>query len=482
MAKPRGGPGLHFNSSRRDGRETNVSQPHAIAHSSGISDGRLRAIWLSAGIACLIFAWYGSLVPLAFSPRSFSEAWQRFTSTPVNWQNESKVDWGVNALLLVPAGFCLLGAATSPRAGFAERIVRTMEVAVVCLLASFLIEFSQNWFPPRVPSLGDVVAQFLGAAVGLAGWWLCGKPFNGALADFLSDKHTRSRLDLLLVVYLVGYVLACLMPLDLTLHPSELVRKYRHGQIQFAPFSHPTGSTGVLLHDAASVILLSIPVGMFAASFPARQNGKLRSKANSLILGGLIVLGIEVLQLLVMSRYTDTTDVITGCLGVAVGALGFHFFSGQTAETAVRPTRWQPGLLILAALHLLLVTAIFWAPFDFTASDGSSIRNRMSHFVGVPFASALSGDYASALSSGLQKFALFVPLGCGISLLTSTIRPNLRFVANVFLLCLTAAFALALELGQILLPSRFASFDDVVICVCGSLVGFLAINQARKHS
>ncbi|MEX2317853.1 MAG: VanZ family protein [Pirellulales bacterium] len=443
----------------------------------GTLERRVRAFWLVAGLGLFAFAWYGSLVPFDFSSRSLSEAWARFTNLPVDWQDGSKVDWGVNALLLVPAGFCLLGAATRFDLSLWQRLIRTAAVAASCLMMSLLIEFSQNWFPPRVPSPADVLAQFSGAAAGMAGWWLFGTRFDRALVEFLSQRRTSSQLELILLVYAAGLAVYSLAPLDLTLHPLELLHKYRDGRILLVPFARHVGSIETLLYDVISEILLFIPIGMFSATFQSSQRGAIRSRTSSLLVGGMFVAGIELLQVFVMSRYADATDLVTGFVGVAAGVFGFHHFSGRTVMTNTSATRKQIRLLICAALYVLLLLAIFWAPYNFTISGNS--WHRSSLFFGVPLSRALAGDYFSALTGFIQKFLLFAPLGAWIVLFASTLKPAMRFVTTLGLLFLTVILALAIELVQITLPSRFGSFDDVMICVAGSLVGLWAMSRAK---
>jgi glycopeptide antibiotics resistance protein len=428
-------------------------------------------------LALVVFAWYGSLVPLNFSPRSLSEAWSTFTMMPVDFKDPSMVDWGINALLLIPAGFCLLGAATRPGSSLGQRLFRTIVVAAGCLVVSLSIEFSQSWFPPRVPSPADVIAQFLGAAAGIVAWWVCGRPFNRALTDFLADKRTDSSLDLVLLAYVAGFLLYSVAPLDLTLHPSELLQKYRSGRILLVPFSQPRIAADGFLLDVVTDILLFVPVGVFSATFPTRKNATIRPLSRSLLIGATIVFGIELVQLLVVSRFTDTTDLITGITGVALGALGYQRFSRRPIDAAAPVAAAKIRLLFYAAAYVLLLVAILWRPYDFSFTDTAAVRQRMSHFLGLPLSRALQGDYFSALNGFLQKFLLFAPLGAWIAVFTATLRPAARFVANAGLFCLTAALALAIELGQILLPSRFASFDDVLICSAGALIGLWAMSR-----
>jgi hypothetical protein len=114
----------------------------------------------------LVFAAYGSLVGSGFQETDFQEAAQRFRLGLKNWSfGGSSVDWGVNVLLFVPISFCLLSAVSPPRSLPLPRFLAVMAVTASCGVATLAIEFAQNWFPSRVSSASDVVAQFIGVLV-----------------------------------------------------------------------------------------------------------------------------------------------------------------------------------------------------------------------------------------------------------------------------------------------------------------------------
>src|SRR3979409_573208 len=82
----------------RNVRELSASsplEPARLANSFAghkMSELRLRMIWLTAGLALLAFAWYGSLVPFKFQPCSLSEAWARLIATSSQVHEGSSVD------------------------------------------------------------------------------------------------------------------------------------------------------------------------------------------------------------------------------------------------------------------------------------------------------------------------------------------------------------------------------------------------------
>jgi glycopeptide antibiotics resistance protein len=381
----------------------------------------------------------------------------------------SPVDWGVNALLFIPTAFCILGATHSNTFGWVY-LVRLFAVAAFCLSMSLAIEYAQNWFPPRVPSLGDVVAQFWGATAGLVGWCIFGNASNRFIVELSSASHRQGRLKVVLLGYLVGLLCFSLIPLDLSLHPSDILQKFRDGRILLIPFSHVHVSGWNFAYHLVSDISLFVPVGVLAALVMA-QSHKAYSWIMSLLLGCGIVAGLEFLQLFVMSRHSDSTDILVGGIGVAMGIAGFRLVDRRPQVGTANSMLFQTAIMCTAAAYAVVVLATFWAPFDFNTANTELIRERMSRFFSLPLSQELQGSYVAALYGFLQKFTLFIPFGCLVELFAGTLRPGLRGVTTVVLLCITAGFAIVIELGKILLPSRFASFDDILICVAGSIVG-----------
>ena len=346
---------------------------------------RQRVLWFLCGLALLAIVAYGSLVPFNYTPHDFKDAWNQLLSSRTGTVKLSSVDWGVNVMLLIPASFCFLAAAWQRNASIAGRIAWSVVVLCGCLAFSVLIELAQSWFPPRVPTIPDVAAQACGAAIGIIAWWICGPSLNRAFAEVHVDDTRQNRLGLMLLAYVVGLLFFSLAPLDLTLHPVELVNKFRAGKILLVPFSYPAATTWQAVYDAIADVLIFVPVGVFATTFLACRNNTDRSIAHSLLLGSAIVVGVEAMQLLVLSRYTDATDLITGSLGVAIGVTGYRFLHGSTS-THVRDSNLRNWWLALGlTLYAVILVAIFWFPFHFDASNTEAVRQRFSQFFTIPF-------------------------------------------------------------------------------------------------
>jgi glycopeptide antibiotics resistance protein len=356
-------------------------------------------------------------------------------------------------------------------------------VLATCTGLSFLIEIGQVWFPPRVPSFADVVAQMLGTGVGCLIWWTAGSTISAWIGLYLEDTRPAGQVDWLLQAYLVGLVLYSVMPLDLTLSPTELFNKYEEaGKIVLVPFSYNYGSLRQLVFELGTDVVIFIPVGMLAASLLTSSYAPVRSMASSLAFGFAIVLAIELVQLLVLSRFTDTTDLITGTLGVAIGAWLMRRWRGarRVANPSHAAPKKRPSIVwkwfFAAIAYAALLVLLFWAPFDFTL-EKEAAKQRLDGFFALPFSSALRGSRFGSLNVLLRKVLLFVPLGVLLSLSVQSLPRHFRRVALTVLLIAAWGFALAIELGQIVLPDRVAVFDDTLLCALGACVGALATER-----
>jgi len=249
-----------------------------------------------------------------------------------------------------------------------------------------------------------------------------------------------------------------LMPLDLSLSPVELYRKWRDGRVLLLPFSTlPPG-----LFDAGwqigADLLLWMPVGaLWRLTLVRPDLAGLAGRALAL------ALGVEVMQLFVLSRVSDVTDVFVGTAGVLAGAGLARLLQGWGDWPAPRQRAVLRGALAAWALGTV---AVLWLPFDFdpqraTAQDAWAAVSRL------PFTTYVQRTEYGALGEILRKLAVFLPGGLLLALLARGQGP----AAWPRLLALGAA-ALVLEAGQVLLPSKVADLTDAALGLLGGVVGW----------
>lgn len=427
--------------------------------------------WIT--LAFVIFVIYGSLVPLAAQSVPLDKALDRFgRAFTQSVQIAHRSDWLANILLFIPLGFFGMGwqcvdraERSSRRYTYPARFDRRSIVVISLLLISFvalssLIEFVQIWFPPRHTSINDVAAETLGGMIGIAIWLIAGQATTNYVRRFWMTHADGNWAIRLIPGYLVVLVIAQGMPFDLTLSPSVLGRKLRDGRVLAIPFSLTSGEPLDIVRKALVNFAYFVPAGLLIAGLPGRIAIGRNAGWRALGLGFCLACAIEAMQMLVFTRYFDTTDIITGSIAVLVG---WNLMRMHLSETDFQHGRSRRSLLFLAWVAALVF--INWEPFDFT-TDSGLLNRRWSEASFVPFADYYAGNYLLSFSAMLDKTLLFVPFGL---LLVSTLDSRGPWLVVVSALLL----ALLLEAGQFFLWHHTPGISDLILEPIGAWLGCL---------
>jgi glycopeptide antibiotics resistance protein len=425
-----------------------------------------------------LIAIYGSLVPLQYRWLEIDEAIAKFRDIPMlTISLDRRADWVSNVLLFVPLGYFWLGFLALGRS-VVVRIIAGLLLTTVLMLLSVSIEFSQLWFPPRTVSQNDIVAETIGGAVGCVLWLVFGRSMLAAIDQFLGNRSTNSRLRWMLVAYSIALTLYTVMPLDLTIRPDELHQKLKLGRIRLAPFQFGDASPVLIAWSLICDIVAMIPVGWCCTAWIGSENNQ-RWKLFATAFA--FVAALEASQLLVYSRFVDTTDLLTGWTGIFIGIRTWKTIQPRSkaalaANSSTRhsfPIRWWMGVITI----LIAIMVIYWHPYEFTL-DASTIKPRLTRFTTALFEPMYRGSELNALMVITRKSLTFGVLGITFAM---AIRrggidvPVRRFVVGVAIgFCW--AFALLVELAQILLPSHVAHWTDVLICGIGATLGFSLVS------
>jgi len=406
----------------------------------------------------LLFVIYGSLVPLHFAWRPLPDALQAFAAVP--WLDlgiGSRADWVANLLLFIPltllAGLSLDGVQSLRlRLGWAALIWP------LALALALLIEFSQLYFPGRTVSQNDILAEALGGLLGVALFVLRG-PYAQAWLELVEGLMTRrSRIGRLLQAYLLLLLGFNLLPLDLTISPVELYHKWHEGRVILLPFSAMHGSAVQQLYELATDALVWVPVGML---WGWRDRLGTQAVVARVLLAAAL---IELLQLFVYSRVTDTADVLLAGVGGWIGVLccgPLRRATQQEGALGATPALWQ-ALLLLWGLVLL---GVFWFPYDFEAQrfNAAALWEALSR---PPLASYYAGSEFHATNEALRKLGFFLPAGVLMSL---AFGRRQRWAA---LWWLPLAWALLIEGLQLGLPGKVADLTDAALNLAGAWLGW----------
>jgi glycopeptide antibiotics resistance protein len=440
---------------------------------------RLHFTWLALGFLALVV--YGSLVPFHFQSVSWGEAVARFRAAcaePV--RVESRSDWAANIILFVPLGFLWMAALAADRRWYAG-LLAALVVLPGCALLSAAIEFTQLYFPPRVTSVNDIAAETLGGLLGTLLWLISGQAVTRWLRHYWMVLGSQGSLARLLPAYLVFLGFVHVMPLDLTLSPVEIYHKSREGRILLIPFGHRQIDPFEAVSKHLTNVSYFLPVGLLLAGLKSRSWQSLRNWPRVLGVGLLLAGAVQFLKLFVYSRFSDTTDVVTGGLATLAGWCVGLVMRWSPPAPALRTGPWMRsetagGRLLRATLFLALFLAWFgalvfinWQPFDFRFSKETALP-RLREMSWIPFADYQGQSYLHAFDEGLSKVILFMPAGL---FLAPVFRQADRRLAGLVAVLLGAILATTFEAGQLFLPSRYASVTDVLLETLGLWLGFV---------
>ena len=475
-----------FASESRPGRLPATADERPSQHAFPQRSHLAMALVLFLGVV-----FYGSFVPFGSRPLEWNEAVQQFFQIPYYASGvRSRADWLANIQLFIPLGFLAMSVPCVDSRSRFRTVAAAMLVPAVCLALSSAIEFAQQWFPRRVPSQNDIIAETIGGSLGVVLWLFVGQAFVDWVRSYTASRRTSDQLGWLLQAYLLGLLVYCLMPLDLTIRPTELGKKLVDGRIVLIPFSDLTYGLS-LFYDLLTDIAVFIPVGMLVATAFTRL-GALRSRRAGLLIGFLILLAIELAQIFVHSRTASTTDLITGMVGVAIGIEVMRRWRGtaDAAPSAPLSGHAKRRLLFtgLVAAYSLILIAIFCAPGDRPylelPADKAEVRARLEGFFRTPFAGLFTGSVLNALSDVGRKMLFFAVLGILLAMIgiPRAWPPAIRRTAYALLVLYAAGLGAVIELLQVLVPPHVPDMTDVVLYTAGAVIGLVIAHRLARTS
>lgn len=413
--------------------------------------------WLVLG--SLAFILYGSLVPFEFRARPFDKAIEAFHGAMSGrLRIESRADALANILLGVPLGFGLLAYTCVDRHSRSRELLLAAIMLPGCVAFAAFVEFAQLFCPTRTCAASDVVMQGIGAAVGMTAWMIAGQWFTSQAREAWAGPRIGGSAGRILVAYITLLAFVQALPLDLTLSPKDIYKSFRD-KVWYIPFDEFRGASvrqsWDLVHSRIEIIGLYLPIGLLAGCLPGRF-WRTRSNAFTLLaLALLLGIGMEGIQLLVMSRSPSATDVVVGAFSVLVG---WALCRGMLGK-------WPEAVWFAVWFAIVLVGS--WEPFDFSGE--------LARVDWLPFQPLEEGSPLFVLQNMLTKVILFSPFGVIAAVATRHQSARMR-------LGVAAAFgglaALTAEMGQLFLPSHTPSVTDVILGATGAWFGAAATARA----
>jgi VanZ family protein len=423
----------------------------------------------AAALGYAAFVIYGSLVPLDFHYRPLGEAWAAFLHTPyLQLGVDSRADWVANILLYIPLGF-LAG-------GWLAARMRAVPASIfawgLCALLAVAVEFTQLFFAPRTVSLNDLVAEWIGAGLGIALWHSAGERLAGLWQAVQRGGQQGGRA--LIALYTAAYVGFSLFPYDFLVSGAELAQKLASPGSSAILFTESCGSglsCGVKL---LAEVLTAAPLGAFLGMVAA--SGRAPGLARAFGWGVLLGIVIEGLQTFLASGISQGSSILTRGLGMALGLAIHRFFRKEWLIEYRAPIK----IVALSALPLYLVLLLAMIGF-FTSSleSGWMALAKLQQVRFLPFYYHYFSSETQALHSLLLHAGAYAPIGFVVWIL----RNGQGGPASLLLSAAAAFFAAAaMEALKLFLEGRRPDPTDALIAAAAAALACFAATRLAHGS
>jgi VanZ family protein len=421
-----------------------------------------------------VFVIYGSFVPFQFNDVSFELAVQQFLALPfLDFTIVNRSDWFTNFLLLIPLSYGLVFVLPSTK-NIIHLIFKLLFLLTLLISLSVAIEFIQMFLGERVSSFKDVFAQFLGILTGYLVFYFSHQVVSRKLVDLIEGRPQDKWISYASVI-LVIFTLYNLMPLDLSVSPVEIYKKWVNGRINIVPFQ--SGSDPLIGYWFGIIS----DAGIWALIAVLYLKGNQYTHQKILLKCVLVAFIVELMQLFVLSRYSDITDVITAAIGAFMAIKLFPYFAAKNplSVSVVEKTDFQKILSTELSLILWCLLLAFFAiyPAELIASKTEFV-NKWHGFFSVPLETYWRGNSFSAITQLLRKVVLAIPLGLLITAVTFKHQIHKKFY--IFPALFGFSYMLGLELIQLILSNKVSVLSDVLLNVGGLYLGFVMYVKHNK--
>jgi VanZ family protein len=404
---------------------------------------------------------YSSLVlgPLGFHfvPRDPAGAWHAFLATRFfDTGSDQRPDWIANLLMMVPFGLLVTGTFGAAR-GLGARLLGTAFALLVSLVFVLAVKYAQLFFPPRTVSLNYIIAQSIGATLGVGLF----HPLHAAMRRLAATTDETSRLRLVLDAAILGFVAFALFPFDVALSARDIARRFitlPSALLSLPNTGRPFGLQIVLLVATA---IAAVPLGM-RLCLPADRTQP-PSLARIATTGATLLAILFGATLFILSAKVSVATFGLRLFGVVGGAMLLRWLAvHDPRRVRYRVGRALPVLLPLYLLLLVYANGLLtraWVTPD-QALAGLDPRGLL----------PLWHDYivskSHALQSDVVHVAMYAPIGAMIWLRRGGTRRT-ALVAGA----MAGLLSLAIELGRGMKPGLQPDFNEVLI---GAIAAYAA--------
>ncbi|MCH7839406.1 MAG: VanZ family protein [Planctomycetes bacterium] len=467
-----------------------------------------------AALACL-FVLQAGLIPFDFAPRQGDPGSRAFYDTSVH--DLILPDIVSNIFLYVPLGGLLFWAF--------HRRIRYAVAAGLCAigtagLLSAGIEYAQAYIVIRVSSLIDLISNVIGATLGALIAWVCRLLIPRITAA--AGREFRQRpYAVVLKAYGAILILFAAAPFTFSFDVARLKKSVR--SVNLVPFAAREPNLGnwfetpapetkpdqrrVGADDSGSsrsdaygkwhrakrwsrwgaecvsfLVLAALLTRVLRDDY-----GFSRRATTALVwwLCGLFALGLGLMQLPILSRACDITDVLFRLLGVGFSMLIWrrtqpwtHPARSAQARSAAPPFQFSRRTLrwgCMAALAYIVYTGVIPCLFQWDVKTGAASLASPAVF---PFYAYFIGRFDLMMGDAMEKFSSYAVLAVLLAggWTRAANLPLKRRIASVAMVCVP--LSLAIEFLQLFIPIRVAGLTEPILASCACVFGVVLQEQA----
>ena len=440
----------------------------------------------------------GTFVPYRMSSESHAAPSKtaQVRRFPMTFRSAGLKDILPNMLLYVP-----LGAASyvvARRRGW-RRHRALVGTVMFGALFSGAAEWSQQFAALRVSSWVDVVSNTLGGLVG-AVLARTGRGVFNRMVGRTRFELTQTPVLTVARAYLVLLILTGVIPLDVTFDRSRLGQAVRRAQ--WVPFG-PVRVWNEQVLEVRRAGDLPRQVALRRAEVDFWLDLVAEGAAFGL-LGGLLALGfrrecrsgrlgawsfaawgvarwavlLSVLQLFIMSRGWDTTDIVVRTLAGWVGALAASSGVGRIA--VLLAGRGRPAARVLTALVVAYIVCRDFSPF--LIEPGGPLTRGWSQINWAPLAGYFFPRISSAVDDILYKILRYGVLGIVAAMACGPIAGRSPYHRRALRIAgWGAGLSTVIEICQVMIPTRFPDLTHVLLAGFGAYAGAVAARWAKDY-
>ncbi|WP_456442229.1 VanZ family protein [Caldithrix abyssi] len=304
----------------------------------------------------------------------------------------------------------------------------------------------------------------------------------------MEENRTLRNLKILSIVTILFIVYNTLIPFKPYLEPWKIIRNLH--RVELIPFI----ARGKLnpLTDLVGNVILFMPFGFFIALYFIHLNRKVRL-GRVVLLGFLLSLCIEVLQIGFRYRTPSVTDLITNTLGTFIGVVLARIYFKELEERLKKILHHilenEPITLIL----ILIILIQFFAsmlPFNVTITV-SDLKKAIAYTNIEPFGFKPLGLMLGAHVKHLERFSFSVIDFVGNMLFYAVFGYLVLYsyyqywrgtrYGRLLILGLLIVYFPVLEVTQFFIKSRFSDVNDIISGYLGAWSGALLFLLLKKE-